>query len=51
MTQISTLSNQGPSAETLDFLMNFARSYKPKKQLGKYVDVLLEPPGKALGEC
>lgn len=51
MTQISTPSPQGPSAATLDFLMKFARTYKPRKRLGEYVDVLLESPGKALGEC
>lgn len=50
MTQISTPTPQGPSAKTLDFLMKFARTYKPQRRMGKYI-IMHEETNNALGEC
>lgn len=50
MTQISTPSIQGPSTQTLDFLRQFARTYKPQRHVGKYI-ITHWNEGKNLGEC
>lgn len=50
MTQISTPTTQGPSAQTLEFLKKFARSYRPGHQVGKYV-ITATGEVKPLGVC
>lgn len=50
MTQTFTPTSQGPSAQTIDFLRQFARSYKPQRRIGKYI-ILRADEGKAIGEC
>lgn len=50
MTQTFTPTSQGPSAQTIDFVRQFARTFKPKRRIGKYV-ILRAEDGKVLDEC
>lgn len=50
MTQNSTPQPQGPSTYTLDFIRQFARTYKPHTTLGTPCIVHYDAP-KTLGEC
>lgn len=50
MTQISTPAIQGPSAQTLEFIRHYARSYAPRRRESRYV-LVLEGELKTLGEC
>lgn len=48
MTHISTPTTMGPSAQTIDFLRQFARNYTLQKRIGKYI-ILYADKSKTLG--
>lgn len=50
MMQISTTQHQGPSSHAIDFIRQFARSYKPQNIASECKIVLYDAP-KTLGEC
>lgn len=50
MTQTFTPSTKGPSAQTIDFIRQFARTFKPERRIGNYV-ILHAEDDKVLGVC
>lgn len=49
MTQTFTPTTQGLSAQTIDFLRQFARNYKSQRRIGRYI-ILRDDESKVLGE-
>lgn len=50
MTQTFTPTTQGPNAQIIDFLRQFARDYIPQRRMERYI-ILREDDGKVLDEC